>query len=68
MSVIKNKLMGKPIFDNGRKAAKKKTNVKPLEKEMPSVFENLKEAVCEMALFRAGKIKLRNIKELLSEL
>jgi hypothetical protein len=47
---------------------KKKSLGKQPTKEKPSVFEDVKEALHEVALIRQGKIKPKDIKEFLREL
>ncbi|MFM9838293.1 MAG: hypothetical protein ACKVOQ_08525 [Cyclobacteriaceae bacterium] len=55
-------------FKKELEALKKNLAEKLPRKEKPSVYKDVKEALQEVALIRQGKVKPKDIKDLLSEL
>jgi uncharacterized protein (UPF0216 family) len=55
-------------FKRELEVLKKNLTEKLHKKEKPSVYKHVKEALQEVALIRQGKVKPKNIKDLLSEL
>jgi hypothetical protein len=56
------------VFKKELEGLKKNLVKKPTKKEKSSVFEDVKEALHEVALIQQGKIKPKDIKDLLREL